>query len=419
MPQALTDRALQRAKRGTTLADQVVRGLRFSVSPGGTRTFTYRYRHPETGRICQVRIGRYGNVETGGVSLEDARKRCIALREARRSGIDPRDQITRERERRQQEAAAKHASSPYTIGQLAEDYLRARGQQWRPKTERELGRMVNTLILSRWRNVAVAQLTRRDISDALDAIHGKSPTLGNRFLWLVKAMLEFAVEKERIPASPASIIKRRHREKPRERRLDDTEIKKLLVWFDSPDCPLTPTLYDLFRFLLLTGCRLGEACGAHIGEFDLEQGRWVVPAARTKGKCDHEIFLSDQALALAKARIAESNRAGHLWPARYGTGHLRVDSVGTALRKAQTDDSHKLRRWSAHDLRRTVGSGMGELGVARDVIARVLGHRPPEVTGRHYDQSKRDRAAAEAWQRWGGHVDALGKPNVVDMKRRD
>ena len=132
------------------------------------------------------------------------------------------------------------------------------------------------------------------------------------------------------------------------------------------------------------------------GSIDLETGRWTIPEARNKSKREHVVILSRQALAIAKARI-EATEGDYLWPAGRGSGHFRVDSASGAIRKAQA--SLKVKPWTAHDLRRTLATGMGDLGVTGDVIGRVLNHSRRDVTGRVYDRATRDAQAKEAWQR--------------------
>ena len=39
-----------------------------------------------------------------------------------------------------------------------------------------------------------------------------------------------------------------------------------------------------------------------------------------------------------------------------------------------------LEPWTIHDLRRTVGTGLGKLGISRFIIARVLNHADRTVT---------------------------------------
>ena len=62
--------------------------------------------------------------------------------------------------------------------------------------------------------------------------------------------------------------------------------------------------------------------------------------------------------------------------------------------------------WTLHDLRRSVATNMGELGIADDVIGRVLDHAPQGVTRIHYNHSQKlaaVRAALECWSpSWSG-----------------
>jgi integrase len=62
-----------------------------------------------------------------------------------------------------------------------------------------------------------------------------------------------------------------------------------------------------------------------------------------------------------------------------------------------------------HDLRRTLATCLGEMGVADEVIERVLNHAPRTVAGKHYNHAKLFegmRTALEAWsERSRGIVD--------------
>ena len=409
MTDQLTDRQLRAAKSGAELSDSAVKGLRLRVANNGLKTFFYRYRSLDSNALRRVSIGHFGRNE-GQISLEQARKECLHLREIRRSGVDPqayRRQLLTEAHAERVAAAAEEEATSYTVGRLCQDYLRAKSPHWRPAMERETGRLVEAHILSRWRDIPVTDLRRAEISDALDAIAAKTPIQSNRFLWLIKSVLDFGVEKERLGANPAAGLKRRTKEKPRERVLDDKEIKKLITWLGNTE-DLTPEIRQLTHFLLLTGCRLGEACGARVEEFDIEASRWTIPEARNKSKREHAVILSRQALDTVRTRIADSE---YLWPARYGNGHFRVDSASGAIRKGQA--SLTIKPWTAHDLRRTLATGMGNLGITSDVIGRVLNHSKRDVTGRVYDRATRDTQAKEAWQQWADHLDALTAKNVV------
>jgi integrase len=60
-------------------------------------------------------------------------------------------------------------------------------------------------------------------------------------------------------------------------------------------------------FLILTGTRRGETCGALWAEIDLAQRLWIIPAERMKADRDHQVPLNDTAMAILEI-MAEQRR---------------------------------------------------------------------------------------------------------------
>ncbi len=74
--------------------------------------------------------------------------------------------------------------------------------------------------------------------------------------------------------------------------------------------------------------------------------------------------------------------------------------------------------WTIHDLRRTVGTGLGKLGISRFVIARVLNHADRTVTG-IYDRHEyldEKRHALEAWGQYLTNLIAPPGANVLPLR---
>ena len=74
-----------------------------------------------------------------------------------------------------------------------------------------------------------------------------------------------------------------------------------------------------------------------------------------------------------------------------------------------------------HDLRRTLATGLGNMGVADEVIERVLNHAPRTVAGKHYNHAKHFepmRRALEAWAECVRDVVQGQQPasNVVSLR---
>ena len=83
--------------------------------------------------------------------------------------------------------------------------------------------------------------------------------------------------------------------------------------------------------------------------------------------------------------------------------------AGWSAPKKKLDATSGVTDWVIHDLRRTVATGMEQLGVSLQVVEAVLGHVSGSKAGvvgvyQRYDHAEEKRAALEAW---GKHVEGL------------
>lgn len=60
------------------------------------------------------------------------------------------------------------------------------------------------------------------------------------------------------------------------------------------------------EFAILTAARTGEVIGAQWSEINMETGIWTIPAERMKGRVEHRVPLSEQAMAVLACGGAES-----------------------------------------------------------------------------------------------------------------
>jgi integrase len=217
------------------------------------------------------------------------------------------------------------------------------------------------------------------------------------------------------------------------------------------------------RFMLLTGARRDEVCGATWGEIELSDtnggARWTIPAARRKDTRgpkarerteDHIIPLSRQALALLNeiarrqgcgdvgALVFQGVRGARLtnwprWSARKETGKGRrrkgasdgcEPRLGVSADEARAMAKRKKRglgfALTPHALRRTTATLAGDLGQPPHVVSALLGHR--SIGGAlhaGYNQSRYRREVADALQMVADLLDALerGEDNIVTLRR--
>jgi len=59
--------------------------------------------------------------------------------------------------------------------------------------------------------------------------------------------------------------------------------------------------------------------------------------------------------------------------------------------------------WTLHDLRRTVRTGLGKLGVQPHIAEAVLNHLPPKLI-RTYDRNTYAAEKREALDKWAAHL---------------
>jgi integrase len=88
------------------------------------------------------------------------------------------------------------------------------------------------------------------------------------------------------------------------------------------------------RFIVLTGCRLSEAIKATWGEVNLESAEWTIPGSRMKGRREHRIPLSPQAIGLLRSLYTEEDNTCLFVSNRTARTHVAKATVTAALRKA-------------------------------------------------------------------------------------
>ena len=112
--------------------------------------------------------------------------------------------------------------------------------------------------------------------------------------------------------------------------------------------------------------------------------------------------LSPAVTAILADLRAHATGAPWVFPSDSGSGHrASIQKAIRRLRKASgvTD-------WTPHDARRTVATAMGDLGVARETIRRVLNHQERDVTAT-YERSKHLREMRQALEAWARRLHAI------------
>ena len=144
--------------------------------------------------------------------------------------------------------------------------------------------------------VPLGELRRGDIVELLDDLQNEKGfgAQVNRVRSQILAALNWAVEREYLDVNPAAAVKKRKIEASRDRVLSDDELRA--IWRAADRLP-DPSR-SLVKAWILTGQRRDEVRCMAWSEVDLSRALWTLPAARNKGKRDHEIPLAPAMSAL-------------------------------------------------------------------------------------------------------------------------
>lgn len=382
--------------------DSQAPGLFLRVNAAGAKTWMVDCRL--NGRQTKTRLGTWP-----GMTLAEARTEAGKIRDDAKAGRDPR-QV-----RAQAEAQARETAE--TFGDVAEAFLDA----WRPRgvnTKREFKSTVDRH-LAPLLGVRKRELHRRHLSDVIRGLEserrkgGPLPGAARKAYEAARQIVLWAVAHGLLEADPFSTMIAPKKGAPRQRALSDREIQLLWPVWDEVGAPFGP----LYKFLLLTAARRNEAAHMTWSELDDpdEPREWIIPADRTKNGRAHLVPLSEPARAVLRGLprgrsgpFTFSTTDGAKPISGFTTARRRTDRLAAAA--AARSGVEPPAPWKIHDLRRTARTGMSGLDIVRDIGERCLNHHVGSKLDRIYDVHEYKPHKADAFQRWGEHVEALVSP---------
>jgi integrase len=349
-------------------------GLRLRKARAASR-YVFQYR--ANGRQRRVTIGTLT-----AISAAQARRAASDLHAKVRLGADPAG-----------ERAEGRARAAETVGALLKPYLEFKRPHLAPRslieTQRYLLKHFKPL-----HPIPVAKLDRRTIASRLSAIAADNgPSAANRTADAITGFLGWCIGQGVIDSNPAVGVTRQP-EKARERVLTDDEL--VAIWRATSD---VSDYSAVVRLLMLTACRLREI--ALLRWSEIADHRILLPPHRCKNRRAHSIPL----VPLAAEIVAGRGGVGDLI---FGLMSNNWTNLKTALDKRL---GGQVAPWTHHDLRRTVATGMANLGVQPHVIEAVLNHVSGHKSGvaAVYNRSSYEPEKRAALERWADHVQTVTK----------
>jgi integrase len=342
-------------------------GLALRIGHGGSKSFEMFYR--TGGKLRRETLGRWPSV-----TLAQARDAWRRTREAIAKGETP----------------ARNGKGEL-FERVVEEWLRRDQSDNRPSSQYQLHLIVERDLLPAWSGRPIDAIGKRDVVAVLDAIVDRgAPVQARQTHAYLKRFFKWAHSRDLVTSNPVAAMEMLGKAKSRDRVLTNEELVKVWRAASGPHGAVV-------KLLALTGARREEIAQLRWSEIDGSTIR--LEGERTKNGEPHLIYLSSPALAVLDT-LARTN-SEFVFTAN-NTKH--VGSWNRA--KSALDEAAGVTGWRIHDLRRTISTGLNELGVDPHIVESILGHTVKGVAG-VYNRAKYESAKKAALDLWGAHVSAL------------
>lgn len=392
----LTDIALKRLKPRDKIYKVADRdGMYATVSPAGQIAFRYDYRI--NGRRETVTLGRYG---AGGITLSEARDRCLDARRLVAEGKSPAQEKQRAKRRRLTIA---------TFGDAGKDWFKNAAMADSTRSMRKV--IFDRDILPIWQKRLLTEITPDDLRELCTKVKNRgAPATAIHVRDIVKQIYGHVIlngEKISNPADevgPSSIATF----EPKDRALSPSEIRIMLKELEN--VPTLPTIRLGLKLILLTMVRKSELLDATWDEVDFENAVWRIPKERMKRKKPHNVYLSRQSLDIMIALKTCAANSQYVLPSRYDADEPMSRATFNRVTMAIVDRAKRqdlpLAPFTVHDLRRTGSTLLNEIGFNRDWVEKCLAHEDSRSSRGVYNRAEYEPQRRHMLQEWADMIDA-------------
>jgi integrase len=402
---ALSDTAIRKAQTGEKLVKLTDgNGLQLWLMPTGGKLWRFAYRFD--GKQRTLSLGAYPDV-----SLSQAREKRELARKQVAAGIDPSAQ-------KQADKVARKVATEFSFESVARRWY----EQWKvTKADRHAGYVIARLEADVFPAIGARPITDIEAPDLVrlvKAIEARGALdIAKRCLQMTGQIFRYAIAHgeggaTRNPATdirPADILQ--SRQKTNYARIDAKELPTLLRKIEGYQGTTVTRL--AIQLMALTFVRTGELINARWDEFDLDQARWDIPAARMKMRTPHIVPLSTHAVQVLRVLNDISGHRDILFPGE--RDHDKPMSNNTIL-KAIERMGYK-GQMTGHGFRGLASTILHEQGYDHAHIELQLAHQERNAVSAAYNHALYLPQRAKMMQEWGDYLDGVRRGNVVPLRR--
>ena len=327
-------------------------------------------------RQVRYTIGRYPIR-----SLMEARQTALQIAREAAAGIDSRVPVPNS-------AVAVVLTFEAAVAEYRDRYLKANARSWKDIEANLLHPKLRSL-----RKRELKTISKRDIIDAVDRMMGDGkPQAAVNMLRRLKMFMNWAVERDMIPFNPAAGTRPPAKTVERDRVLTRAELKA--IWLATFQLPMP--YGQMYRIMILTGQRRSEVATmqwSHICD-----QIWTLPAERVKRARSHAVPLAPLAMQTLATlpRFVDGDFV-------FSTSAGKRPSSNFSKMKAELDRLSGVCHWRIHDMRRTMRSGLAEIGVSREVARKLFNHHVGKID-RIYNRYEFMAEKKESLEKWESHL---------------
>ncbi|MBG2865024.1 tyrosine-type recombinase/integrase [Proteus mirabilis] len=390
----LTDTKLRSLKPQDKLYKVTDRdGLYVAVTKSGVISFRYDYRF--NGRRETVTFGRYS---ADGITLAEARAELIEAKRLLNAGISP-------------ASKKRDGIESKKIGTVFKDYTVnfLNDAQYADSTRAMKEAIIEKEIYPVFGKLQLEEITTprlRALCEKIKDRGAKATALQVREI--VGSVFTYAIDRGYEISNPADAIKASSigTFQARERAMSPKEIGILFRELENYSC--YPTLKLAVKFVLLTLVRKSEFIHATWDEIAFKNRQWVIPKGRMKGRKEHVIYLSDQAMDILTGMKVCAMGSDYLMPGRYDIkkplSNAALNNVIDGTVKRINEKGIEFEPVTVHDLRRTASTLLHEAGYNSDWIEKCLAHVQNGVRA-VYNKAEYAEQRRKMLQEWADMVD--------------
>lgn len=380
-------------------------GLYLLVKPNGTKAWRYKYRF--NGRELTHAIGLFPEI-----TLKQARQRHQAAREMLANGIDP------NQDKRNRKLAALDAAGN-TFGAIAADWSDVKLAAMSPATIKRNSQILRDYLIPSIGHRPADEIRPTELLTALRRVEATGAIeTAKRARSLAGQVFRFGVAEGRCERDPTGDIRDALKASPSKHHaaiVDPKGAGKLMADIAKYDNLLTRGALHISAY---TFQRPGVIRAMEWSEINGD--RWEIPATKMKGREDHIVPLSTQALAVLEEMEPISGGGKFVFPSARGPSRcMSENAVRVALRSmGYSNEDH-----TPHGFRAMARTLLDEsLRERIELIEMQLAHSVRDVHGKSYNRTQFIEDRTAMMQRWADFLDALrdsaGGRKVVPMRER-